>query len=390
MRNFTSSNSKALLANLTRFLILGLTMDAMLGCSAAPGQGGISKVTSGSTVTDATNSTITSLTERPVLTVNQVQYFFPASSGNAPASFEITNRSRYGAYDLSSALNVGSAYSQISNDCNRSSLLPGEKCHIVISFLNTTTSLQLGSVAVTFSNSDGSIQNSLSMNLKGPGLPGPTPSVTPTPTPTVTAGVGTLTISSDTTFQKSNVACGTATLRDVCNFGTPSTFDGANCHVGAAPFGTASVANGFFYYTPRAGNQPCAAGDSFDGSKCRTTPANGNRPFVHNNHFYFTPNTRVATQFKGAECPVGTTYDSWNCVVGDAPRGPATESHNLYGGKMIYPARPITPTDLTPCEQSRYFDGKGCVFANTPMNWRPFIINQTRLYLEAKNYSCAP
>ena len=63
-------------------------------------------------------------------------------------------------------------------------------------------------------------------------------------------------------------------------------------------------------------------------------------------------------------------------MVGDAPRGPATESHDLYGGKMIYPARPITPTDLTPCEQSRYFDGNGCVFANTPMNFanrRPIV-----------------
>ncbi|MBC7387044.1 MAG: hypothetical protein H7301_12905 [Cryobacterium sp.] len=330
------------------------------------------------------------------LSLSASSYVFAASSSTQNQTFTLSNPSRELARTLSVSLSSStSAFTLTGDTCTNASLPAGGACAFQISYVNSSAQTVNGSISIYYANAANLVQPPIAISLTGSGRTVITTNTTTTASSNgspgsyvastgFTLGTGSLNkFSSTATYQKSALSCGNITKRDVCASSTPASFDGANCHVGAPPWGTGFIYGGNFYYPPHAGT-PCASNHSFDGRNCVFASAFGNSPFIYNNHFYFTPTTRVIPGFYSGICPLGSIFDGANCYAGNVPTG----TGQVSTARFTYDAK----AGVTPCESSNgdYFDGSRCVYSNIPTGWSGFVY-QSKFYFYAQaSRACVP
>ena len=343
----------------------------------------------------------------PVLSVSPPNYTFRESTGSTTVT--ITNSSSAPAYDVSLLLNVtqGSpsyGYSQggftISSDTCTGPLLDiGKSCTFEVSYRNQSSSSTFGTISIHYEDKTQTAVTPLTMSLSGPAA-----LIVLTAhidiSALLTLVIPTHTLGSTTVHQKSTISCGLKTFKDVCNYTTPSTFDGENCYVGAPPWGTGFISQGTFYYPPHASTPPCHGTDWFDGANCVFAKATGSAPYVYQNKFYFKPGSENVNTFYAADCPQGSTLglpagagmaSGVTCNAGSAPWGTGG-----FGSVSPGPSQAVGPFFFYspqpgnhPCDDASgdWFTGTKCIYSAVPSGWNAYTYGKY-FYVFQKNQTC--
>lgn len=133
-------------------------------------------------------------------------------------------------------------------------------------------------------------------------------------------------------------------------------FDGDDCYVTTAPFGTTPYVGSGVLYNTRRSVAGCAIG-TFDGANCALpAPIPGTTAFVEGNGLYTTSFTH---------CDLGW-FDGANCAIGQLPAG----STPFVYANILH----VTPQPGNVCPVGN-FDGANCAIGPMPAGATQFMYN---------------